>query len=153
MAIVKQTLHPEGDTGTDIYPKTSTDQIEDLPISAQKQLYGHYLHITGAESEGEWLINVYIFFINSIKTPISSISGILGNIKGSAVTNGMVKKDISTSGINCWASDMYISESNVYINYFAPDDTGVQSYDCTTNPSALTFTCKDNVVAIGSNAG
>ena len=30
MSILKQTLHPKNDNNTDIYPKTSTDQIEDL---------------------------------------------------------------------------------------------------------------------------
>lgn len=70
MPIVKQTLHPEGDTGTDIYPKTSTDQITDLPLSSQKQLYAHYHEFYSSNGQNG-NISGQIFFINSDNTNIS----------------------------------------------------------------------------------
>ena len=70
MAIVKQTLHPEGDTGTDIYPKTSTDQITDLPQSAKSQLYAHYMNFYSANGVNGSIAG-QIFFINADPTGLS----------------------------------------------------------------------------------
>lgn len=70
MPIVKQILHPEGDTGTDIYPKTSMDQIEGLPQSAKSQLYAHYMEFYSVSGVNGSIAG-QIFFINADPTGLS----------------------------------------------------------------------------------
>lgn len=151
MAIVKQTLHPEGDTGTDIYPKTSVDQITDLPLSSQKQLYGHYIAISKGTREKEF--RTLLTFINSIPTPITSLTDLWNQISARADGQGIMNGD---DGNNY----------NIFSIYKASytSQTGILAYNIATGAlydgdistlcseySSLEFT--DTVIALGSNAG
>lgn len=67
MPNVIQQLHPEGDTGTTIHPETEVKAIVDLPGSAKKQLYAHYIQFYSIEGVNGG-ISGQMFFINADPT-------------------------------------------------------------------------------------
>ena len=154
MAIVKQTLHPEGDTGTDIYPKTSTDQIIDLPLSAALQLYAHYIYFYYKDTNVRW--GGQIFFVNSISTPANSLSDIQSQIKGRAIVHGdVVYIQNAPSGLtaNIKYSVRYAylaSDGN--INLSGDDGVIIQKTLSELLFDDIHITFVDNPIVLGSNA-
>lgn len=175
MAIVKQTLHPEGDTGTDIYPKTSTDQIDGLPQSAKSQLYGHYIRIYSNRSAAEnmpW-VSMTMFFINSQSNVIDTLAEIINAIKGRFVCSGIIQVTDPKGAMvaeNVYSAYMMITNGSISGGDLVFDVARTdERVNPPTNAAYATWsmteilgenwdangytTITDNVVAIGSNAG
>lgn len=149
MAIVKQTLHPEGDTGTDIYPKTSADQIENLPLSAASQLYAHYIAIFNSPSYGANDNNFMCFLINSSSIEYDSLDTFKTGFFSRMLCNGKVMYNGKAHHAN------YLFKSGEDISLNITDlSTGLSR---STNISSIdgydTLTVDDVVIALGSNAG
>lgn len=150
MPIVKQTLHPEGDTGTDIYPKTSTDQITDLPQSAKSQLYAHYITINDNTSLNLQTIYVSIYFVNSQSSKIESFEALKDAIKSDLEIMGYFKDSTNREGFICGGN--YSPSSNT-ISVMVKSDTGFfyTALNNVASPESLIW--RDSPVALGSNAG
>lgn len=151
MEIVKQTLHPEGDTGTDIYPRTSVDQIEGLPTSAKSQLYAHYIQLFN--SGGDNSIQAQIFVINSDATAYNTLSSLLEKITACTLINGIV---VLASTVGAAPAGRYM----IVRNSKDSDDlkiiiagTDASTYGEISLTDNFTITMYDTVIALGSNAG
>lgn len=151
MAIVKQTLHPEGDTVTDIYPKTSADQIADLPQSAKSQLYAHYIQLYN--SGGDNYIQAQIFVINSDATAYNKLSSLLEKITACTLIIGTV---VLASTVGTAPAGRYMIVRNNKVS----DDleiviagTDAPTYGEISLTDNFTITMYDRVIALGSNAG
>lgn len=168
MAIVKQTLHPEGDTGTDIYPKTSTDQIADLPTSAKSQLYAHYIYMW-ASNEEYIDFGGTLFFINGISAPINSLDDLSTQIEGTGVIvgGGYIRKIVPASiktPIQIPIGSYIVGEGRANVGEYENDirinivrlDSPGGTYVTSLKEilgSTATLNISDYTVAVGSNAG
>lgn len=149
MAIVKQTLHPEGDTGTDIYPKTSTDQIADLPTSAKSQLYVHYIVIYNSPSSGANDNNFICYFINASSVEYDSLDSLKTGFSNRMLCNGKVMYNSKPHHVNY----LYKTGNNINLN-ITDLSTGLSSsIDISTIDEYDSLTVDDTVIALGSNAG
>lgn len=158
MAIVKQTLHPEGDTGTDIYPKTSVDQIADLPTSAKSQLYAHYINLYLSDGSGN--ANQFIctaFLINANPTPITSITEWLNQMSSRCIASGQinVSTPVASAKVGEYTIDRFYKVSNEQINVhgaFIGDDSVIEE-NVEVIAGNRTINISDTPIVLGSNAG
>ena len=149
MAIVKQTLHPEGDTGTNIYPKTSVDQIDDLPTSAKSQLYAHYIAIFNSPSSGVNDNNFMCYLINSSSIEYDSLDTLKTGFSSRMLCNGKVMYN----GKAHHANYLYKSGEDIYLN-ITDLSTGLsRSMNISSVDGYDSLTVDDTVIALGSNAG
>lgn len=156
MSIQYTTLHPEGDTGTDLYPKTDVSQIADLPVSAQKQLYQHRIEVSGTG------VTCFISFINSTQEELDSTTWTEFEAKLRQVVQGFC----TCSGTFLFTGDsvdnipkysngvIRVLSDTIEANVFNTGNNSSMWLDITTYLSSLdTININDRCVAVGSNAG
>lgn len=121
--------------------------LSDLPTSAKKQLYAHYIAVNVPEASGRTSVHGWLYFVDSISEPVVDFATLKQHIKGSAVTVGSYY-DLNNNEPMVVDRTIPVGEDIVL---------GARNFMQTRAPSISLSTegalFNDTVVLLGSNAG
>lgn len=131
--IKKTTLHPDNQPDTDLYPKTSTDQIEGLSniiTGIDNEIEGLNNTITGINNEIEGLNNIITGINNEIEKKVSTVDNFVKVFTiPNGVSSGTLTADVKQKLCNPDGHNYYVYDntSQMILKYsFNADDEIIQ---------------------------
>lgn len=132
--IKKTTLHPDNKPDTDLYPKTSTDQIEGLSniiTGVNNEIEGLNNIVTGINNEIEGLNNIITVINNEIEKKVNTVDNFVKVFTiPNGVSSGTLTADVKQKLCNPDGHNYYVYDdtSQMILKYLLNSDDEIIQY-------------------------